>query len=165
MAAMWTQVRAITEHYRQPALVEEFLPGREFTVGVLGNGKNLRYLPIMEIEFLEKGIAHPTYNYRVKQDWKKYVAYHIPAKLEPALQAEIEEMCGKAFRHLMCRDVARIDVRLDAAGKPHLIEINPLPGLSPGYSDLVFIAEAAGMTHTELVGAILQNAVTRYGLS
>jgi D-alanine-D-alanine ligase len=164
MAALWRQVRSINENYRQPALVEEFLPGREFTVGILGNGKDLRFLPIMEIEFLEKDVAHPTYNYRIKQDWKKFVRYHIPAVIEPPLTTEIQDLCGKAFRHLMCRDVARIDVRLDAAGKPHLIEVNPLPGLSPGYSDLVFIAEAAGTTHTGLVGAILENALRRYGM-
>ena len=163
--ALWRQVHLITEQYRQPALVEEFLPGREFTVGILGNGKELTYLPIMEIEFLEKDVPHPTYNYRIKQDWKKFVKYHIPAQVEPALKAEIEDLCGKAFRHLMCRDVARIDVRLDAAGKPHMIEVNPLPGLSPGYSDLVFIGEAAGMTHTELVGAILGKALARNKLA
>ena len=163
--ALWDRVHAITAQYRQPALVEEFLPGREFTVGILGNGKDLTYLPIMEIEFLEKEVATPTYNYRIKQDWKRYVRYHIPAPLEAPLKAEIEDLCGKAFRHLMCRDVARIDVRLDAAGKPHLIEVNPLPGLSPGYSDLVFIAEAAGMTHTDLVGAILEKALVRCKLA
>jgi D-alanine-D-alanine ligase len=118
----------------------------------------------MEIEYLEKDNPYAIYNFRIKQDWKRYVKYNIPAQLDPALKTEIEEMCRKTYRHLMCRDVSRIDVRLDAAGKPHLIEVNPLPGLSPGYSDLCFIADAAGIPHQELVAAIIQNALKRYGI-
>jgi D-alanine-D-alanine ligase len=164
MDAMWKKARYINERYRQPALVEEFLPGREFTVGILGNGEDLRILPIMEVEFLDKANPFNTYNYRIKQDWTKYVRYNIPAQIEAPLKTEIEELCLKTYRHLMCRDVSRIDVRLDAQGKPHLIELNPLPGLSWGYSDLCFIAEAAGMTHADLIGAILENALKRCGL-
>jgi len=164
MAGMWSKVHHINDHYKQPALVEEFLPGREFTVGLIGNGDHVRVLPIMEIEFMEKNIPFNTYNFRVKQDWKTAVRYIVPADITPQLKTEMEEMSLKTFRHLMCRDCARIDIRLDSTGKPHLMEVNPLPGLSPGYSDLVFIAEAAGMTHADLVREILENAVKRYFL-
>jgi D-alanine-D-alanine ligase len=162
--ALWDMVRHINEVYHQPALVEEFLPGREFTVGILGNDRDLLMLPIMEIVYLEENVTYKTYNYRIKQDWRKFVRYDIPARIDATLKAEIEELCAKTYRHLMCRDVSRIDIRLDATGKPHLIEINPLPGLSAGYSDLVFIAEAAGMDHTDLIAAILERGARRYGL-
>jgi len=163
-AALWRVVGFVNQRYRQQALIERFLPGREFTVGILGNGESAAVLPIMEIIFLDSFTPHRMYSFAVKQDWKRYVRYDAPARIDPALKTEIEEMCLKAYEACKCRDAARLDVRLDGNGRPHLLDVNALPGICPGYSDLVFVAEAAGLSHAGLVGAILENAATRYGI-
>ncbi|MGM0575446.1 MAG: D-alanine--D-alanine ligase family protein [Myxococcota bacterium] len=151
---------ALLDRYGQPALVEEFLPGREFTVGLLGD-RRPEVLPLMEIVFGEQGTPHPVYAFAHKQDAADAVRYEVPARVEPALRREIASVALRAFRALGCRDVARIDLRLDRDGRPGFIECNPLPGLTPGWSDLCLIAEAAGMDHASLVGRILRPALRR----
>lgn len=89
------------------------------------------------------------------------VRYEAPAKVELKLLKELERVGRKAFMALGCKDVARIDIRLDAKGKAHFIECNPLPGLTPGWSDLCIIAEAAGMDYRTLIGAIMSPAIKR----
>jgi D-alanine-D-alanine ligase len=175
-------VGEIVRRYDQPALVEDYLPGREFTVGLLGNDgiqlvqreasphagtggygreTNLRVLPAMEIVFTDDQVAHPVYSYGHKTETETGVRFEVPAKLDAALEREIAEVTTNAFKALGCRDVARIDLRLDARGRVHFLECNPLPGLSPGFSDLCVIAEAAGISYVQLIGAILEPAIRR----
>jgi D-alanine--D-alanine ligase len=154
-------VGEIVRRYDQPALVEDYLPGREFTVGLLGNEPNLRVLPAMEIVFTDREVAHPVYSYGHKTETETGVRFEVPAKLDAALEREIAECTTAAFKALGCRDVARIDLRLDARGRVHFLECNPLPGLSPGFSDLCVIALAAGIDYVQLIEAILEPAIQR----
>lgn len=147
--------------YRQPVIVEDYLPGREFTVGVLGDSRRPRVLPPMEIVFLNKEDPTPVYAFVHKQELSGEVRYEAPATLEPKLAREMERAARTTFRALGCRDVARIDFRLDAQGRPNFIECNPLPGLTPGWSDLCLISEASGIDYRSLIGAILSPALRR----
>lgn len=146
--------------YRQPVLVEEFLPGREFTVGLLGEFRP-RVLEPMEIVFT-KPEKNPVYSFQDKQDFNDRIRYDVPAKLDPELRKKLEKYAILAFKALDCRDVARIDFRCDRNGVPHFIECNPLPGLSPGWSDLCMIAEASGLNYDSLIAEILAPAVRRW---
>lgn len=154
-------VQAVIARYQQPALVEEYLPGREFTVGLLGEERP-RVLPPMEIVFNKGAGEFPLYTLEHKLAWVDAVRYEVPATLSPKLHKELERAARAAFKALGCRDVARIDFRLDAAGRPSFIECNPLPGLSPGWSDLCLIASAAGIEYRSLVGEILAPAIRRF---
>lgn len=153
-------VRGIIERYKQPAIVEEYIAGREFTVGLLGE-KRPRVLPPMEIVFLDKDERRPVYDFAVKQDWKKQVSYVCPAKLTPSELRAIERVTRDTFQALDCRDVARVDLRLDAQGKLYVLEVNPLPGLTPAFSDLVMIAQAGGIDYRMLIHDILSGAMKR----
>ena len=152
-------VKACVERYRQPALVEEYIAGREFTVGLLGD-KRPRVLPPMEIKF-KKNDPRPVYDYTVKQDWEEYVYYECPAKLTEAEQKAMEKIARATFWALDCRDVARVDLRMDADGRIYVLEVNPLPGLTPDYSDLVLIAKACGMEYDQLIAEIMQGGLRR----
>lgn len=152
-------VKLIVERYRQPALVEEYIAGREFTVGLLGD-KRPRVLPPMEIRF-KKGDSRPVYDYAVKQEWEEHVYYECPAKLTEAEQKAMEKIARATFWALDCRDVARVDMRMDADGRIYVLEVNPLPGLTPGYSDLVLIAQAVGMEYDQLIAEIMQGGLRR----
>jgi D-alanine-D-alanine ligase len=147
------------ERYRQPALVEEYIAGREFTVGLLGD-KRPRVLPPMEIRF-KKETKRPVYDYAVKQEWEEHVYYECPAKLTEAEQKAIEKIARATFWALDCRDVARVDMRMDADGRIYVLEVNPLPGLTPGYSDLVLIAQAVGMEYDQLIAEIMVGGLRR----
>lgn len=166
------EVRATMKTYDQPVLVEEFLPGREFTVAILGNGNNLRILPIVEIKFdaLPAGM-NPIYSYEAKWIWDRsenpLQIFDCPAHLDGHLQSEIESICTDAYRILNCRDWSRIDVRLDAKGGPHIIEINPLPGILPRPEDnscFPKAARVAGMTYNQLINTVLNVSLDRHGL-
>ena len=167
--------------YREDMLLEEFISGREFSVGILGNGNNLRIFPPMEIIFTDK--THRIYSYDVKRNFRQYVRYECPANIGANLRKEIEDTAETVYRVLECRDFARIDFRLSGgepadlrsvpcrdpaegipAGQLFFIEINPLPGLAPGYSDFPLIAGFCGMDYTALIRNILDSALTRYGL-
>jgi D-alanine-D-alanine ligase len=152
-------VKECVERYRQPALVEEYIAGREFTVGLLGD-KRPRVLPPMEIKF-KKSDPRPVYDYTVKQDWEEYVYYECPAKLSEAELKAMEKIARATFWALDCRDVARVDMRMDAEGRIYVLEVNPLPGLTPDYSDLVLIAKASGMEYDQLIAEIMQGGLRR----
>jgi D-alanine-D-alanine ligase len=158
--AMRAIVRELIERYRQPALIEEYIAGREFTVGLLGD-KRPRVLPPMEILFKDKGNPRPVYDFQIKQEWEKHVEYQCPARLAPAELKAIEKVCRETFDALDCRDVARVDLRMDARGDVHVIEVNPLPGLTPNYSDLCLIATAANIDYRSLIGEILAGGLKR----
>lgn len=157
-------------------LVEEFLPGREFTVAVMGNagvGKGMYVLPIVEqnYDIFPKDLQKFA-SYEAKWLFEDTLpdpskAYICPAKLAPGLQRLIEQLCKKAFMVLNCRDIARIDLRLDAHGKPHLLEINTLPAITPGIDVVSYYpaaARAAGWDYNRMVGQIITHARERLGI-
>ncbi|MER3524524.1 MAG: D-alanine--D-alanine ligase [Ignavibacteria bacterium] len=168
-----SEVRIVLETYDEPALVEDFLPGREFTVALLGNGKEVQVLPLVEIKFdaLPAGV-NPIYSYEAKWIWdqrdRPLDVFECPASVEDALREEIERICKEAYRVLNCRDWSRIDVRLDAHGKPHILEINPLPGILPNPEDnscFPKAARAAGMSYNQLINTVLDISMKRNGLT
>ncbi|NUS47067.1 MAG: D-alanine--D-alanine ligase [Gemmatimonadaceae bacterium] len=171
-AALRPVVLELLERYQQPVLVETFLPGAEFTCGVLGNGAEARVLPLVGMNFdaLPAG-ALPIYGFEAKWLWDRpdepLPIFECPARITPALRAEIEQVVLRSFEALGCRDWARIDVRLDAAGRPTVVEVNPLPGILPDPSDnscLPKAARAAGLDYDALIGACLQAAAARHGV-
>lgn len=166
------RVAEITKKYHQPALVEEFLPGREFTVGVLGNAPDFEILPLIEIN--HKALpanANPVYGYEAKWVWdnpaKPLNILICPARVTPQLRARIRDLVVRALTVLRVRDWCRVDLRLSAAGRPKIIELNPLPGIAPDQRDnsaLPAAARAAGYTYDELILRVAQSAVKRWGL-
>ncbi len=169
---MRERVTWVLDRFREPALVEEFLPGREFTVAILGNGDEARALPVVEIKFdsLPQGV-NPIYSFEAKWVWDQasnpLEIFECPAALSAELRSEIERVCLEAYRVLRCRDWCRIDVRLDANNRPHILELNPLPGIIPRPEDnscFPKAARAAGMTYSELINTVLCIACRRYGL-
>ena len=166
------EVRRIVSSYNQPALIEEFLPGREFTAAVLGNGNEAEVLPIIEILYEEfpKDIV-PLYSYEAKWilDTKEneFNVFDCPAKLDKKLEAQIKETVLRAYNVLRCKDWSRIDVRLDKNGVPNIIEINPLPGIMPDpneNSSFPKAARMAGMNYSQLIQSALYHAAKRYNL-
>ncbi|HLU65197.1 MAG TPA: ATP-grasp domain-containing protein [Kofleriaceae bacterium] len=156
-----SKVNAIIDRYRQPALVEEYIHGREFTVGLLGSKRRLRVLPPMEIRFKDESNDRPVYDYVVKQEWEKHVEYECPARLTEAENRAIERVARATFAALECRDFARVDLRMGQDGKIYVFEVNPLPGMTPGYSDLVLISKAAGMDYDQLMTEIMVGGLRR----
>lgn len=154
-------VKEMVERYRQPALVEEYVGGREFTVGLLGE-RRPEVLPPMEIVFTDKSDKTPIYKFEDKLEANDRIRYEVPAKLEPGQLERIRAAARGAFMALGCRDVARIDFRMDETGRIYFLECNPLPGLTPGWSDLVLIAQGEGMDYHALIGEILSGAIRRY---
>ncbi len=155
-------VKEMVDRYQQPALVEEYIGGREFTVGLLGE-RRPEVLPPMEIVFTDKSDKTPIYKFEDKLEENDRIKYEVPAKVEPGQAERLRAAARTAFMSLGCRDVARIDFRMDAeTGKIYFIECNPLPGLTPGWSDLVLIAQGDGMDYRTLIGEILSGAIRRY---
>lgn len=162
--ALGQAIAHVHRWYRQPALVEEFLQGREFTVGILGNTEPC-FLPIIELNFEACPPEHGrVYSYQFKQEWDDWRYYRCPAPLSAEETALLQATALRACRALGCLDVARVDLRLDDEGVPNVLEVNPLPGMTPGFSDLPRMAEVAGMAYAELVNRILEAALERYGM-
>lgn len=165
-------VLELLERYDQPVLVESFLPGAEFTCGVLGNGSSARVLPIVGMNFdsLPEG-ALPIYGFEAKWLWDRpenpLDIFSCPARIPDELRAEIEDVVLRAYAVLGCRDWSRIDVRIDAAGRANVVEVNPLPGILPDPADnscLPKAARAAGLDYDALIGAALEAAAARQGV-
>lgn len=154
-------VREMVSRYGQPALVEEFIGGREFTVGLLGE-RRPRVLAPMEIVFMDKSDKTPVYKFEDKLEANDRIRYEAPAKLDPGQMERLKAAARGAFMALGCRDVARIDFRMDDKGRFCFIECNPLPGLTPGWSDLVLIAQGEGIDYRTLIGEIMAGAIRRY---
>jgi D-alanine-D-alanine ligase len=166
------QVAFLLESYAQPVLVEEYLPGAEFTCAVLGNGEDARVLPMIGMNFgaLPEG-AVPIYGYEAKWLWDRperpLEIFECPARIGPALQRAIENVTLRAYHVLGCRDWSRIDVRLDAAGQPNVVEVNPLPGILPNPADnscFPKAARAAGLSYDALIQSCLWHAAERQGV-
>ncbi len=159
--ALLNKAKELLRQYQPPVLVEEFIEGREFTVGIIGNGKDKVVLPIMEIDFEDIPEEYGKfYTFEVKHDWGNETKFHCPAAISAELEKEIIKHVTRAFEALECRDVARVDVRV-RDDKPYIIEINSLPGLQPVYSDLPKMANTAGMSYEELINRILEEAIKR----
>lgn len=163
------RVKELLGKYRQPVLVEAFLPGREFTVAVLGNPPHRRVLPVVEINFgeLPSG-ANPIYSYEAKWVWdtpeKPLNMFTCPAQLDPALLQAIERVVLDACRVLRVRDWCRVDVRLDGLGAPHVMELNPLPGILPDPQEnscFPKAAAAAGLSYEEMIHRVVDAALER----
>ncbi|MCO5142568.1 MAG: ATP-grasp domain-containing protein [Oligoflexia bacterium] len=153
----------LIKKHRQPVIGEEFLTGREFTVGLLGSNKKPKVFYPMEIVFSEKAGNFPIYTYQHKLDTNDEVRYEVAPKLSEKDKDAIEKVAVQAYKALGCRDVARIDIRMNSKGEPCFIECNPLPGLTPKWSDLCIIAEGAGLTYNDLIKEILHHALKRAG--
>jgi D-alanine-D-alanine ligase len=158
------EIHRLLKDYGTPILVETFLSGREFTVGVLGNGSPY-VLGIMEVAPSEGSVEDFIYSINVKREYDQRVRFTCPPDLPRGILRRIEEVALGSYKVLGCRDVARIDIRLGEDGTPCFLEANPLPGLAPGYSDLVILADFMGWSYEHLIGAILCHAFERYGIS
>ncbi len=165
-------VQSLLAAFDQPVLVESFLTGAEFTCGVLGNGASARVLPLVGLDFdaLPAG-SLPIYGFEAKWVWDTAEApldiFSCPASVSDALRHEIESVVLDTYHALGCRDWARVDVRLDAAGRANIVEVNPLPGILPDPADnscLPKAARAAGMDYDALIGACLAAAAERQGV-
>jgi len=178
------QLSYIFERYKQPALVERFIEGREVTVGLVGNLvrprarrlpgdedspriiEGLQFLPPMEVDLTPFEDSDLVYGNRLKVDLADQLNYLCPAPLSEEMVDDLNWLTAAVFRVTGALDVSRVDFRLDVHDnfKPYILEINPLPGLSPGVSDLVIEAAAMGIEHAELVNMILNTALRRYGM-
>lgn len=171
-AALEDRVERVLDLYRQPALVERFLPGREFTVAILGNGAEARALPIVGMRFdtLPAG-AEPVYGYEAKWLWdvpeRPLDIFECPARVDEQTAAAVARAALDAFRVLGCRDWCRVDIRCDEHGVPNVLELNPLPGIIPApeaNSCFPKAARAAGLAYDALVREVLAIACRRTGL-
>lgn len=147
----------LLSEYKQPVLIETFLPGRELTVGILGTGKDAAAIGIMEV--ILKGNAEPNvYSYRNKERYEDLVEYRL---MNDGIAEKAAEMALAVWRSLGCRDAGRVDLRADADDMLNFMEINPLAGLHPQHSDLCIIANMTGMSYRALIEAIISSAMTR----
>ena len=159
-AALARSCADLLARFRQPVLVETYLPGREFTVGVVGTGDAARTIAAMEVRL--RASAHDgVYGLATKEDWHGRVDYAIAT--DPTAR-EAERVALAAWRALGCRDGGRIDLRCDASGRPQFLEVNPLAGLNPSHSDLPILARLAGYDFPWLMDRILDSALSRAGL-
>jgi D-alanine-D-alanine ligase len=152
--------RDLLDQFRQPVLVEAFLPGREFTVGMAGTGADSRVLGTMEILLLDKA-EKGGYSFENKEGWKGRVDYRPLCPADDPLIRDVERLALDAWRVLGCRDAGRIDIRCDLRGKPAFIEVNPLAGLRPEYSDLPLVCGFFGTSYVRLIEIILESARRR----
>ncbi|MFN8581726.1 MAG: hypothetical protein U0163_12210 [Gemmatimonadaceae bacterium] len=167
------QTSFLLERYREPVLVEAFLPGEEFTCAIMGNGNDLSLLPVIGMRFdaLPPG-APPIFGFEAKWIWdtreRPLPIYECPARIDEGLRESLETVALRTYAALGCRDWARIDLRLDAKGVPNVVEVNPLPGIAPNPDDhscFPMAARAGGMQYDELMQRVLLLAASRHGLS
>lgn len=151
--------RDLLKRFEQPVLVETFLPGREFTVGVLGTGERAEAVGALEV--ILKDNAEPgVYSYRNKEECEERVIYRLA---HDAAAREAAAVALAAWRALGCRDAGRVDLRADAKGRISFIEVNPLAGLHPTHSDLPILWQQAGGAYNDLIRRILESAAARVG--
>ncbi len=150
-------VRDRLDRFEQGLLIEEFLPGREFTAGIVGTGKSAKVIGIMEVLF-RPNESSGIYSYENKANYENFIAYALPEK-------EAYDACSKvalaSWKALGCRDGGRVDLRMDAMGVPNFIEVNPLAGLNPLHSDLPILARKTGISYIRLLEMIMESAIER----
>jgi len=150
----------LLSRYKQPVLVETFLPGREVTVGILGTGKDAAVIGAMEVVLLENAESE-VYSYRNKEKYEELVEYR---PVDGALLTEASKVALLAWRGLGCRDAGRLDLRQNKDGTLMFMEVNPLAGLHPTHSDLCIIASQVGISYNDLIQSIVSSASARQGL-
>jgi D-alanine-D-alanine ligase len=143
--------------FGQPVIIERFLPGREFTVGIIGTGDHARVPGVMEIDF-SSSHEKKAYSFHNKQNYETIVSYRI---VNDAVSKQCAKIALDAWKCIGCRDGGRVDLRCDENGTPCFIEVNPLPGLNPIHSDLPILCRKAGMDFNTLIGEILESAFMR----
>jgi D-alanine-D-alanine ligase len=158
LAALESVCAALIAEYAEPVLVETYLPGREFTVGILGTAAAARAIGTLEVHLRPEADAE-VYSYRNKEQCESLVDYTLLG--EPMLAVAVEGLALRAWRALGCRDAGRVDIRLDARGVPNFIEANPLAGLHPDHSDLPILCKLRGVSYRELIAGILDSACLR----
>jgi D-alanine-D-alanine ligase len=167
---LFKKVRECIDIYRQEALVEEFIEGKELTVGILENGKT-RVLPILEIDFSNcKKSGEYFYSWKMKEfqgntELGLVPEFYCPARLDKDIEEKVKDVALRTHRAVGCLDISRTDIRLDKSNVPYVLEINPLPGLDPKESNFPIMAYAAGMAYDDLIEAILISASERKRLN
>jgi D-alanine-D-alanine ligase len=167
---LYKKVRELINLYHQEALAEEFIDGKELTVGVLENGKTA-VLPILEIDFSDcSKSGEYFYSWRMKEfqgntEMGLVPTFYCPARLDKDIEELVKQTALKTHRAVGCFDISRTDIRLSKDNIPYVLEINPLPGLDPKESNLPLMAYAAGMKYEDLIEAILLSASERKGLN
>lgn len=147
----------VLETFNQPALVEEFLPGREFTVGIVGSADKAKAIGVLEI-ILNKPSEYESYSYETKANYEDLVTYTI---VDDKIAQECKELALKVWRGLGCRDAGRVDIRVDKNNIPSFIEVNPLAGLNPSISDLPIMCSKIGFSYKDLMDSIVKSALER----
>lgn len=150
----------LLQKYNQPVLVEEYLPGREFTVGIAGSGKNAHIIGTMEIILLDNAEKN-VYSYSNKEMCEERVEYRLANDVMAEHSAHV---ALQAWQALGCLDAGRVDIKCDSSGNPHFLEVNPLAGLHPTHSDLPIICTKVGISYEQLIATIMHNALQRYNL-
>jgi D-alanine-D-alanine ligase len=152
-----TLVAELLATYNQPVLVEEYLPGREFTVGVTGNGSDAKVTGGMEVICRD----NLPYSVEVKENYENYVQYRV---YDEEIKAECDAVALGAWRALGAVDAGRVDMKADRHGRMCFIEANPLAGLNPVHSDLPMLSRMNGLAFSTLMKMIMNSATKRYGL-
>lgn len=155
-----TTYQLLREQFQQPVLVETFLPGRELTVGIVGNGSNSRVVGVMEVIFTDQAETS-AYTSLNKDEYLERVSYRLLIDAE-SVPAQAKQLALDVYHTLSCRDAARVDLRCDANGVLQFLEINPLPGLHHIRSDLVIMGRLDGVSYTEIIAEIVESAWQRY---
>ena len=151
--------RKLLTKYRQPVLIETFLPGREFTVGIVGTGRDAIAIGTMELHLKDRA-AGDVYSYFNKENYEELVEYRL---VNDDTAQEAKEDALAAWRGLGCRDAGRVDLRADCMGRPNIMEVNPLAGLHPRHSDFPILCRLTGIAYEELIGMIIRSALRRMG--
>ncbi|HPR16829.1 MAG TPA: ATP-grasp domain-containing protein [Candidatus Cloacimonadota bacterium] len=157
-AELKAQFNFLFDQFKQPVLVEEYLPGREFTVAIVGTGEKAEVLGTMEI-IVKDSRHNAIYSYETKENCETEVLYQ-PGR--DALAKQAEKVALNAYRVLGCKDVGRVDIRTNVFGEPEFMEINPIPGMHPQHSDLPMIATQEGVSYRELLFRIMTSVLGRY---
>jgi len=153
--------RQLLDRHRQPVLVESFLPGREFTVGITGSGAAATAVAVMEVVLTDRAEAG-VYSYVNKEECESRVHYRL---VDDAAAEAAAAVAIAAWRALDCRDGGRVDLRQNGEGQPMFLEVNPLAGLHPTHSDLPIMCTLAGISYDALIGRIVESALRRHGLA
>ncbi len=158
--------KRIWERLKRPVMIEEFIEGREVTVGVLGNFPP-KALPPLEIDFStlskrEAKLSNGIQTFRFKMNYSEKASYHLPARFEENILNKIKDSAEKAFVALNLRDVARFDIRVSNDFIPYVLEVNAIVGLEPEHSDLPRIYKLMGRTYEDLIDDILKSALERF---
>ncbi|MEQ8507492.1 MAG: D-alanine--D-alanine ligase [Rhodospirillaceae bacterium] len=155
-----SQASRLIAEFKQPVIAEAYLPGREFTVGIIGTDASARIIAIMEIA-ISNHADDSIYSYEIKEDWEPYVDLSLVGDPEAKVAGE---RALQAYQALQCRDAGRVDMRSDALGSPQFLELNPIAGLHPTHSDLPILTTKVGLDYDWLIAEIVSAACRRYDL-